>query len=434
MDAIDNLIFATLHSTDISSNNISSRYFDLSGPFGGFQTVPSSPGGTAQPVHNFTIQDKITYMSFFDHCVIEEAIRKHWVDINGNILTNGVLAPATGKFDYTLSGTTVSNFAASSTYHMFYAFLVENTRIVEIFEKVIEKYVYDEELGVAPPDVRQLLLNTESLFFKEGGCRADNIKSAIRPDVQKNRRNAYYRLFGTDLAFGEKGSAQAASFYKPKASNQEFVMLFERYLAEVYNAYRHSRATCCHSVDLNNLRELAIEIRELFECRRGDRPGGSLNQYASTNLAIEEYSTVVMMSWFTFLLTANTPIVNFLGCQSSSIGDRLHKIGEKVGIQAHTYSQAFFEMAGPAANVLALIETGTYLENFGTIQTMITSLNTAAPPSPDSELMNSFLILINAWEKATGHKLKAETQQHTPKEVTIVEKAVAKSVTRAFLN
>ena len=434
MDAIDNLMFATLQSQLTTGNLISSSYLSLPAAFGTFAPVGTTAGGTAPTIFNFDVDDKFAYTSFFDHCVIEESIRKHWYDVNGNILAGGVLPPG-GNFLYTWTGLgTVSNFTTSSTYHMFYAFLLENTRIVQIFEKVIEKYVYDEELGVAPADVRQWLLNSESLFFKDGGCRPDNTKSYIRPDVNKNRKNAYFRMFGAELAFGESDKGSAASYYKPKTSNQEFIPLFERYLCEVYYAYTHSRDTCCNSIDLNNLRELAIEIRELLACRRGDRPGGALNAYASTSLAIEEFSSVIMMSWFEFIITDNTRVVEFLGCQSSSAGDRLYKIGQKVGINAHAQSQALLEMAGPAANILALIETGTYLENFGNIQTMITSLNGGPTPSPDSELMNAFLILINNWERATGHKLKTHGKKEPPAPPVEVETTFVKKIAKQYLN
>ena len=90
-----------------------------------------------------------------------------------------------------------------------------------------------------------------------------------------------------------------------------------------------------------------------------------------------------------------------------------------------------------AANILALIETGTYLENIGNIQTMINSLNEPGDPTPDGQLMNSFLILINNWEKATGHKLKVQESRHAhhhDHEEVEVEKIAVKKVTRAFLN
>ena len=438
MDIIDNIMYATMRSVLSNGELISSPYFQLE--FDDF--APTSPDAPALQVYNFPIEQKIAYASLFDHCVIEQSIQKHFWDINGNVFDDeGILASDGNNFQYRWEmsdGTstvtnTVSNFSLSTTYHLFYAFILENTRIAQIFEKVIEKYVYDEELGVAPPDVRQWLLNTESLFYKDGGCRVDSIRSYIRPDAQKNRKNAYYRMFGAEVAVSETGSAGA--FNKPKAVNQEFILVFERYLSEVYNAYRHSRSSCCHSADLNNLRELAIEIRESFACRRGGSPGGEINAFVRTNLAVEEYSSVVMMSWLALMVSDNTPIVNFLGCQSSSIGDRLQRLGQKVGINAHAQSQALFEMAGAASNVLSIIETGTYLESIGHIQAMITSLNEPGDPTPDSELMESFLVLINNWEKATGHKLKAETQQHAPKEVTVVEKVVAKSAAvRAFLN
>jgi hypothetical protein len=98
--------------------------------------------------------------------------------------------------------------------------------------------------------------------------------------------------------------------------------------------------------------------------------------------------------------------VQFLNCQSSTIGERLIKIGNKVGIPAHTKCQALFEMAGPASNILTLLEAGGYLDSNVNVQTMLSSLNPATPISTDSDYMNAFLTVINNWEKATGHKIK----------------------------
>jgi hypothetical protein len=102
-------------------------------------------------------------------------------------------------------------------------------------------------------------------------------------------------------------------------------------------------------------------------------------------------------------------LVDFLNCQSSSIGERLLKIGAKVGIPAHSKCQALFEMAGAAANILISIETGGFLNNPVSVQTMLSSLNPPPAVPPGAVFINfmtDFLTVINNWEKATGHKIK----------------------------
>jgi len=251
-------------------------------------------------------------------------------------------------------------------------------------------------------------LNTEKLFFKDENSRSSNVRSLIRPSYDANRRNAYFRMFGIDLAFGEIGSGNGSTmqYYKAGTANQQFIPLFERYLSEIWQGYTNARNTSGqNSSDVNNVVELAIQLQELLAARRGGRPGGP-NVYSTRNLSYEEFSSVMLLSWFTFIISDNTPVVQFLNCQSSTIGERLIKIGNKVGIQAHTKCQAMFEMAGAAANILNLLEAGGYLDNNGNVQTMLSSLNPPVTLSLDSDYMNAFLTVINNWEKATGHKIK----------------------------
>ena len=113
-----------------------------------------------------------------------------------------------------------------------------------------------------------------------------------------------------------------------------------------------------------------------------------------------------MTSWFTFIISDDTPVVNFLNCQSSTIGERLIKIGNKVGIPAHGKCQSLFEMAGAASTILITIEAGGVLDNDSVMQNILSSLNPPVVPSVNANYMTDFLTIINNWEKATGHKIK----------------------------
>jgi len=407
MDAVDNLIFATLMSPlqTPPGTFITSEYINQN--FGAFLPLPTTPPGYFNPVFSFSLANKQTYTGCQDPSIIERAIVRHWYDINGNII-----GPSQTQYNWPGPGV-ISDFTFAPPYHLIYSYLLENTRILQIFERVLEKYQQDEDLGITQiplqQEVYQWIANSERLFFTDEGEGVRNIRSLIRPSYDANRRNAYYRMFGIDLAFGDISSTSGGTipYFRARASNQQFISLFEKYLAEIWQGYINARNTSGpNTSDANNLVELAIQLQELLAARRGGRPGGGTNIYAGRNLSQEEYGSAVLLSWFTFIVSANTPVVQFLNCQSSTIGERLLKIGEKVGVPAHSKCQALFEMAGPASNILTLLETGGYLNTPANVQTMLSSLNPGTLLSIDSDNMNYFLVVINNWEKATGHRIK----------------------------
>ena len=51
--------------------------------------------------------------------------------------------------------------------HIIYAFMVENTRIYEIFRRVVDELVSGEKLGIPSIDTQLWLRNTEELFFRD---------------------------------------------------------------------------------------------------------------------------------------------------------------------------------------------------------------------------------------------------------------------------
>ncbi|HZI53293.1 MAG TPA: hypothetical protein VFD56_06315 [Chitinophagaceae bacterium] len=406
MDSLDNMIFATLESPFQSGSKILSDYIPPA--FGGFQPGIVSTN-TFNPVYGFSQANKEAYASYPDYSIFEDAILRHWYDINGN----GVAGSLADNFQYEWIinnvNTVIADFTKTSSYHLIYAYLIENTRILQIFERLIEKYSNEEDFGIAPPSVYQWILNSERLFFKSETSKSRNVRSLLRPSFESNRRNAYYRMFGMDLAFGDinSGPGGTVSYIKARTANQQFIPLFEKYLSEVWQGYINARnSSGPNTSDVNGIVEIATQIRELLKARRGGQPGGGLNAYQATNLSMEEFSSVVLATWFAFIISSDTGVVQFLNCQSSTIGERLVKIGAKVGVPAHAKCQDLFEMAGAAANILSLLEIGTYLESTGDVQTMLSSLDPGKTPTINSDYMNNFLTVINNWEKATGHKIK----------------------------
>ena len=397
MDILDNIIFANLNRPLTGNRPIQSDYIQPA-----FAAYLANPGfvlslDPATAEWNYINDNKMFYSSFNDIDIIQHSAIQHLYNINNSdryidIATNTLLS------DFTNS---------SSPYHLIFSYLIENTRILQIFQKVIDKYLHDEELGIADGIFQQAfqwLLNSERLFFRNDQSLSYNTRSLIRPSAESSRRNAYYRMFGMDLAFGDN-SGQGTSYYKAKASNQQFIILFERMLSEVWKAYINIQNTSgANETDLENLTDIAQKLQELLLARRGNSPN-----YSQQNLSYEEYTSVLALTWFAFVLSYDSPVVSFLGCNSNTFGERLQKIGTKVGVPAHGKSQALFEMAQPCQALLRAIETGGVLDNSGFVVLMLNSLR-AAPPAGVTPThvtyMRYFLSAINNWEKATGHKIK----------------------------
>ena len=390
MDILDNVIFAAFHRP-LNSGPIQSDF--IPNPLTPAPQL-SNPGSPA-PIWNYLPFDKLNFCAFDDPGFIETAIIRHWYDVDDQLT-------------YDLPPDQLSSFIDTSTYHLIYAYLIENTRILQIFERVIERYMNDEELGISNGLVTyNWIHNSERLFFKNDTPKVSNLRSILRPSSDSTRRNAYQRMFGMDLAFGDAASqSDSMAYVRSKSSNQQFIVLFERYLSEVWQGYINARNTSgANTSDTNILIEYAQQLQEMMAARRGDT---LTNTYAHWNLSREEYSSVLMTSWFSFIISYDSPVVNYLSCQSSTIGERLIKIGNKVGIQAHRKCQSLFEMAGSAAMILLALETRGLLDDSAWVGRMLSSLNppVASPLSIEGNFMNAFLTVINNWEQATGHKIK----------------------------
>jgi hypothetical protein len=408
MDILDNVIFANLHSNLLSGAGISSDYilptYNTAMKPINLTTAPNLP------VYSYPTVDKMNYLAFQDHVVIDKAIQKHWHDLNARVHYDGIAGvdqvntvPAAP--DPTPPDIRYSSFTSMMNYNMIYAYLLENTRMLQIFERLIERYMFTEDFGIADnPLAFNWIHNTEQLFFKNDSP-ATVLRSMIRPNADATRRNAYWRMYGMDLSFGDiNGTNTSVPYIKSKTSNQQFVILFERYLGEVWQGYINARnSSGANTTDINIIMDLAMQIRELLKARRGNVGATS---YWNLQLSREEFSSVLINSWFLFAISDNTPIVEFMKCTSSTVGERLLKIGAKVGVPAHSKSQSLFEMAGPASNVLSLIEAGGVLDDGPKVQNILSSLNPPATPSLFANYMSDLLTVINNWERATGHRIK----------------------------
>ncbi len=270
--------------------------------------------------------------------------------------------------------------------------MIENTRIFEIFDRVVRDFEGGERYETPDPDTALWLRSTEALFYRDlpsGFIGA--MTSWLRPDSRSTRRNTYYRLLGLDLNHGLDGN-QPYQFDKPIAANRDFVGTFESFLREVWRGMMNAK----NGIGPNETDDSAIadHVRRLREMLLVRRNNG--------NLLREELWAVVTMSWFHLAVAEDTPVVKALKAEAESPGDRLRKIGERVGVPVHGRADDYFSMAFQLSQVLSYLErepltaTPSAAEGFCKL-----------PPAGYPNLPADMRTIITHWSAATGRSMKA---------------------------
>lgn len=276
-------------------------------------------------------------------------------------------------------------------YHVIYAYLIENTRAFEIFDRVMREYAVGERFETPDPQTALWLRTTEALFHRDlpsGNTMA--LTSWQRPDLRSIRRNTYYRLLGLDLNHGLDGN-RAYPFEKPIAANRDFVPVFEAFLREVWRGVQNAQnQSGSNETDDSAIADHVRRLREMLSVRR--RNG---------NLVREEFWSVVTMSWFHLTLAQDTPIVRALKAEATSANERLQKIGERVGVPVHARADNMFNMAIPISNVLTFIETDPGAAN------VAGAPGYYLPGGPNPQLPTDMRTIITHWSAATGRDIKA---------------------------
>lgn len=289
--------------------------------------------------------------------------------------------------------------------HLVYAYMIENTRLVEILGKVLFEYLHGERLEVPSDETQRWLRTTEALFFRAlPSTSIGAVISDVRPDAAATRRNAYLRLFGMDLNHG-RGDGTSYPYHRPAAVNTGFVPLFEDFLREVWIASENAR----NSSGSNPTDDAAIATfaKDLWDMLRTRRRQG--------NLAREEYFFTTMMSWFHLTLESDTAVVKDLKAQAGSPEERLRKIGERVGVAPHARSESFFVLAGRMSSLLRAVENGDYNES-SKVGVLYAD---PQPPLPANQVRKDMLEIINHWSIATGRDMKARRTTPTPRAVNV---------------
>jgi hypothetical protein len=277
--------------------------------------------------------------------------------------------------------------------HLIYAYMIENTRIYEIFRRVVHEFLHGEKLGVPGSDESQRWLRTtEELFYRDPPpFFITAVTGYTRPDIHGTRRNAYQRMFGMELNHGTDDN-KPYPYVKAEAANSEFVRTFEEFLREVWIGVENFNNTSgANPTDDAKISDLAEKLHDMLRTRR-----------ETGNLSREEFVFVSWMSWFH--LTVDTdpdlPIIQDLRAQAESPEERLFKIAQRVGLPAHGLSKSYFDIADSISRILIEIETGAFNEAAAAPALYTPAAGGGGP----NEAM---LTIIRHWSIITGREMKA---------------------------
>ena len=315
-----------------------------------------------------------------------------------NSLRSGIGAPGgvTDEPFYQPNGLPPGLAVGQPWEHLIYAYLIENTRVVPIFQRVLEWYSAGERLEVPSIDTRRWLRITEELLSQNPPpFHISSVTSFGRPDLEASRRNAYWRLLGMDLNHGGP-DGRPYPYSRGAGGNADFVPQWESLLQEVWQGYINRRNSSGENYsDPEAVANRAEALSQTLQVRR-----------LRGNLAREEFFFTAMMSWFHLTLEYDTPVVVDLKALASSPAERLRKIGERVGISPHPKARNFFELAEPASSLLRFIE----LERFNQTNTAEVLYDL----TPNNKIREDALVVINHWSSATGRDLKLRRPDERP--------------------
>jgi hypothetical protein len=280
--------------------------------------------------------------------------------------------------------------------HLIYAYMIENTRVYEVFRRVLEEYAYGERLSVPSDPGQRWLRTTESLFYHDPPpFQIYSLMSWIRPDIRAVRRNAYHRMFGLDLNHGTDDN-RPYPYPRAAAANTDFTTTFEELLRETWRAIENIRNEAgANPTDEAVIAHLSRTIFDMLRVRRQENVG---------NLARDELFHVSTMGWFHLTLSFNTPIVRDLKAEATSPAERLQKIGERVGLPAHSRTDSYLELATNMSLILRAMENGTLNEVAGARHLF----------TPGNAFQEAMQQIIAHWTIATGRDLKASRVSVAP--------------------
>lgn len=313
-------------------------------------------------------------------------------------MTRG-LGPVSGFFDVPAVGENLPNTLKLPSWdHLIYAYMIENTRIVQIFRRIIEEILSGERFGALSEGSYKWVQSAVEVFFRNGNLpMIFDTTSALRPHSEDVRRNAYHRMLGMDLNHGTVDN-RPAEYVRSSTANTGLVAALQDLLRETWRGViNKDNSTGINMTDNGRIVELAEQLRNMLLDRRRTA-GTTAGTRAYGMLAREEFVAVSMLSWFHLTVNVpSSPIIVDLKATSITPEGRLRNLGELVGLPAHSHSRSFIHMAVPASRLLRALE----------IWESTSSPANDAARFYEGDLSGDTLTLINHWSLATGADLKA---------------------------
>ena len=279
-------------------------------------------------------------------------------------------------------------------HHLIYAYLLENTGLVEVFTEVIRRATNGETLEIEDVEAFRWLRTTEELFYRDPPLFASGlVGSQLRPESRVIRRNAYWRMFGLDISHPipvpTSNGVRDWKQHTGNGVNASFRAQWAELLRQIWLGIENrNNSSGANATDDGYLTLLCESLRDMLNMRR--RAGA---------LAREEFAAVAMLSWFDLTLSANTPIVQALNATATSRSDRLSFIAQKVGMKPAPRSQEMFELAELMSLFLRLMEAGVF-----SIPGNVALFYNATLPAPS--VYSTMNRIIDLWQSATGERVK----------------------------
>lgn len=280
--------------------------------------------------------------------------------------------------------------------HLIYAYMIENTRVAEIFRRVISEFLHGERLSVLSAASQRWAWTTEELFFRAPPPFSTATQtSLLRPDPGGVRGNAYQRVFGMSL--NATSEQEKVAFPIAEHANADFVTVFDELQHEIWQGRTNfANQVGARPTDDSKISQLAERLSSMLLARRTN---GTLSR--------EEFWAVATMSWFhATILEPDHPIVVDLRAQASSPEETLFKIAQRVGYPAHGLAKSYFALAEPISRFLLAIEAGIF-NNVAAVPALYTPPPTpplpgTVPPVDDTDLIKTHYSIIR------GRDIKAK--------------------------
>jgi hypothetical protein len=281
--------------------------------------------------------------------------------------------------------------------HLGYSYVLENTRIVQILRRVVREFRSGEGLGLPSVDTQRWLDATETIMFGAANPMSSWLStSVVRQDPEAVRRNAYWRYFGLDLAFGTDDNRPPV-YDKATAANTSFVRLFEELLFELWQAITNVRNIAgVNASDDDRIFRISEELTYVLRSRR-----------QKNTLKREELAASLVLGWAQLTVSFNSSLVSDLSATATNPATRLQLIGERVGLPAHSKSSAFFSMADDLSVLLTTIESGIVK---GPEYAWILYLEQPPAAQPEKPVGEEARRVITEWAAATGKDLKVRAK------------------------